>query len=81
MLFDMFGSLGWDIFEPLAVAQDSHDGVEAIEGRSKRDLLVDVEHSANQVNDKPQEPLLGILLGQCPQGDHASRPLWPLTHA
>jgi len=28
MLFDMFGSLGWDFFEPLAIAQDSHDGIE-----------------------------------------------------
>ena len=37
MLFDMFGSLGWDFFEPLAVAQHGHDGVEAIEGRGERD--------------------------------------------
>jgi len=43
MLFDMFGSLGGDFFEPLAIAQHGHDGVEAIEGRGERDLLVDVK--------------------------------------
>ena len=81
MLFDMFGSLGWDFFEPLAVAQHGHDGVEAIKGRGERDLLVDVKEGTHQINDEPQEPLLGILLSQCPQGNHASGPLWPLTHA
>jgi len=51
------------------------------ESCSEGNLLVDVKHGADEVNDEPQEPLLGILLSQCPQGDHASGPLWPLTHA
>lgn len=59
-----------DFFEPLAVAEDGHDGVEGVEARCERYLLVDVEHSADGIHDKPQEPLLGILLRQSPQGDH-----------
>ena len=59
-----------DFLEPLAVAQDGHDGVEGVEAGREGDLLVDIKDGADGIDDEPQQPLLGILLSQGPQGNH-----------
>ena len=58
---------------PLAVADDGHDGVEAVERTMEGNALVDVQASTYQVDSKLQEPLLDILVRQCPHGHNAHR--------
>lgn len=57
--------------QPLAVAHYGHHGVEAVEAGREGNRLVEVEHRAHGVDHEPQQPLLGIFLGQGPVGDDA----------
>ena len=59
--------------EPVAVAEDGHDGVETIKTGRERNLFVDIEATAHRIDYQPQEPLLDPLLRQCPHGHHAER--------
>ena len=57
--------------EPFAVAEHSHDGVEAVEGGREWYAFVYVEHGAYQIHRQPQQPLLCPFVGQSPVGDDA----------
>lgn len=57
--------------EPLHVANDGKNGVNTIDSCLERYALVDIKRTADGIDQQPQQPLLGKLACQCPQGNDA----------
>ena len=56
---------------PLAVAEDSNEDVEGVEGGLEGDVLVEVEDAGDYINGNPNEPLFQVLVRQGPDAHDA----------
>ena len=56
---------------PLEVAHDGDDDIEGVEGCLEGDVFVEVEGGGDDIDGYPDEPLLQILVGECPDADDA----------
>lgn len=59
-------SLCSHLLAPADVACDGDDDIEAIEGGFEGNVFVEVEGTGHHIDGYPDEPLLQILMGQCP---------------
>ena len=57
--------------EPLAVAEDGHDGVDGVESGVEVDAFVDVETGTHGIHEHPHNPLLDVFARQGPGGNDA----------
>ena len=56
---------------PLEVAHDGDDDIEGVEGCLEGDVFVEVEGGGDDIDGYPYEPLLQILVDECPDADDA----------
>ena len=54
---------------PLEIACNGYEDIEPIEESLEGDALVNVKHAADNIYDQPEQPLLKVFPGQCPQAD------------
>ena len=56
---------------PLEIAGNGDDDVEGVEWGLEWDVLVEIKDAGDNINGNPDEPLLQIFVGQCPNADDA----------
>lgn len=57
------------LLPPLKIACNGYEDIEPIEESLEGDALVNIKRTADNIDDQPEQPLLKVFPGQCPQAD------------